>query len=167
MTARYVPNAAQAVVNRASMTLGNPVYVMNNTQSAGRVPTTITSSGGLVRTFIDALRSNRVASTTTAAATAPNFSQPPSTQGANVNNTVRAVRGGMNEGMITGQGYIPIGSRQAAPVTGFNMSASRQSVMRPARRPAMTANQIVQNLKAQRMLNQAMQAQSKSSKSRR
>ena len=223
MAAKYIPNTAQAIVNRASVTLGQPVYVTNAPAYAMRSPSTITSSGGLVRTIMDAFRGNRAApsamtatpmpSTSTSTATAVSSSSSlssssMSTPAANPLGQVSAVRNGGVEGMITGSGYTPLGSMQAArhvqnpanaasmenyigasilrnefanlsgsgPVSvsgtgtggqgaGFMTSPARPGVStssagRPAR--VKRANEIVQDLKNQRIMNQFIQSQNQS-----
>ena len=219
MAAKYIPNTAQAIVNRASVTLGQPVYVTNAPAYAMRSPSTITSSGGLVRTIMDAFRGNRAApsamtatpmpSTSTSTATAVSSSSSlssssMSTPAANPLGQVSAVRNGGVEGMITGSGYTPLGSMQAArhvqnpanaasmenyigasilrnefanlsggagagaavgQSAGFMTSPARPGVStssagRPAR--VKRANEIVQDLKNQRIMNQFIQSQNQS-----
>ena len=219
MAAKYIPNTAQAIVNRASVTLGQPVYVTNAPAYAMRSPSTITSSGGLVRTIMDAFRGNRAApsamtatpmpSTSTSTATAVSSSSSlssssMSTPAANPLGQVSAVRNGGVEGMITGSGYTPLGSMQAArhvqnpanaasmenyigasilrnefanlsggagagaavgQSAGFMTSPARPGVStssagRPAR--VKRANEIVQDLKNQRIMNQFIESQNQS-----
>ncbi len=110
MAAKYVPNAAQAIVNRASVTLGQPVYVTNVPAYMMRSPSTITSSGGLVRSLIDAFRGNRAGST--AVSTASSTATSSSTSAPQF--TATRNDGYNTEGMITGPGYTPLGSTQTA-----------------------------------------------------
>ncbi|MBQ9594715.1 MAG: type IV secretion system protein [Synergistaceae bacterium] len=217
MAAKYIPNTAQAIVNRASVTLGQPVYVTNAPAYAMRSPSTITSSGGLVRTIMDAFRGNRAAPSAMTATPVPSTSMATamssssssslssmSTPAANPLGQVSAVRNGGVEGMITGSGYTPLGSMQAArhvqnpanaasmenyigasilrnefanlsggagagaavgQSAGFMTSPARPGVStssagRPAR--VKRANEIVQDLKNQRIMNQFIQSQNQS-----
>ena len=104
-----IPDAAQAIVNRASMTLGHPVYNTNSMPYVDNRPSSMQSSGGLVRTMMNALRLGN--SQTQNQQSIPNFSPQNQINHANT----RSFRNLANtDGMLTGSGYTPVGSMQGS-----------------------------------------------------
>ncbi|MCR4818848.1 MAG: P-type conjugative transfer protein TrbL [Fretibacterium sp.] len=124
MAARYVPNIAQAVVNRAAMTFGHPATQLVYASVTGAPTVNAQNGGGFVASVMDALRGSHHAEyEERGAAGAP----PPPGPAATIEGYAMReyIRG--QDGMLSGAGYNPLASNQAAP-----------TVENPANAEAMT-----------------------------
>lgn len=117
MAVRHVPNIAQSVVNRASMTFGHPPTQLTYASSIGTSTVEARNGGGFLTSFMDAFRGSRHPEygDAGAAVTTPVTDSASGSAETAEDYAVRDyVRG--QDGMLSGVGYTPLAVNQAAHV---------------------------------------------------
>ncbi|MBR1672104.1 MAG: P-type conjugative transfer protein TrbL [Fretibacterium sp.] len=119
MAVRHIPDIAQSVVNRASMSFGHPAAQLVYASVSGMPTVSAQNGGGFLSALMDALQGARRPRNSQPQAETPAAPGPAeSIEGYAVREYVRG-----QDGMLSGAGYNPLSNNQAARLVGSPANA--------------------------------------------